>query len=188
VEHGATKGDFAGDLVLGFAKQQLARADQELLQIQSDLRKARLELEAAKAHEKGVSNGAPAKAGPATMRNALQDRIALLESTARLLQEEQERRRSEVVRQAVRGAQLGAQLDDVREDLGQIEELIKRVQNQELALDVQLNAPKREQLLEPAVIMHPSASTAGRTAAVALAGLLCGLFVLACLSLRVSLR
>jgi hypothetical protein len=183
---GATKDAAARDLALRFAKQQLERAEQELLQVHSDLRKARLELAAAKAHEKGAGDSATAKSAPATKSSAPQDRIALLDDTERALQKEVEDRRQQVVK----FANHGGQLDEVRWDLDQIEQLVKNLAAEEVALKLELDAPKSEQVLEKAVIERPAGPGAGRTAAAVLVVLVGALLAFACLSLRlrVSLR
>jgi polysaccharide biosynthesis transport protein len=48
----------------------------------------------------------------------------------------------------------GAKLDDLREDLGHVEELVKKLQGQEDALEVELTAPKRWELIEEAGVVH----------------------------------
>jgi hypothetical protein len=76
----------------------------------------------------------------------------------------------------------GGQLKVFREDLRHVEELIKKVAAEEAALEVELAAPKREQVLEPAVVPH-RATPPWRITTAGLAGLACALLTFACLAL-----
>jgi capsular exopolysaccharide synthesis family protein len=107
---------------------------------------AALKRELRPAFERAMRETAAAEISANTAR--LQRRIDFLIANKKVLDKEQQGQRQKIAEKMA----AGAALDDVKEDVAQIEELIKRVQNQELALDVQLNAPKREQLLEPAII------------------------------------
>lgn len=80
----------------------------------------------------------------------LQAKIAGLEGNAKYLQPEAERMRNRVQELAKNGTKL----DDLRDDLTQIEDLNKRIAAEESALNVELDAPKREHVLEPAVVTH----------------------------------
>jgi hypothetical protein len=117
--------------------------------------------------------------------SVLQARIAVLTESAAFFEKEATKLRTAIQERAANGAHLHM----LKENLGHIEDLVKRLAVEEAAQQVQLAAPKHEQVLEPAVVSHAGAGR-GRIAAAALAGLACALLAFACLSLRarVSLR
>jgi hypothetical protein len=181
---GAPPGDaVARALTLNFFHQQLLSGEQELVKVQSDLRKARLELEAAKARQKGPGDLAdPDQAAKVSDR---QRRVALLEGNVRALQSEAQRRREDIAAKLKHAAKL----DDVKEDLGHIEKLIQNIAAEELALQLELDAPKREKVLETALVTHVAAGP-GRLTTAAVVGLAFALaaFALVTFRVRVSVR
>jgi hypothetical protein len=163
--------------------------DEPLVQeLRKKVSEARAALEARKTDLRPTIRQALREQTAADLRariSRLQRKINFLAANKTALAKEQNERRQEIQKRM----QNGADLDDVREDLGQIENLVKQIAAEELALKLELDAPKREQVLEQAVIYHARAP-AGRMTTAALVGLACALlvFVGLALRLRVSLR
>jgi capsular exopolysaccharide synthesis family protein len=78
-----------------------------------------------------------------------------LESTEKMLQDQIASARARVAEVAKNGSRL----DDSRDDLSQIEDLNKKILGEELALNIEREAPKPERTLEPATITHAWSKT-----------------------------
>jgi capsular exopolysaccharide synthesis family protein len=107
----------------------------------------------------------------------LQGKVAGLRSNVEVLEPEAARLRNLVQERA----QHGANLDMFREEVAQTEALTRRLTQEETALEVELNAPKREQVLEPAVVAQgrTRSQQALMAAGAAAAGLALGLLAVA---------
>ncbi len=112
----------------------------------------------------------------------LQSKVEVLEKTVKFFEEDAARLANLIQKKVGHGAEL----DAFRENLVQVEELTKRIANEEMALEVELKAPKREQVLEKAVVTHARSKTRKYmlTLGAAAAGLALGLLAVAFLELR----
>ncbi|HEY7426057.1 MAG TPA: polysaccharide biosynthesis tyrosine autokinase, partial [Gemmataceae bacterium] len=110
-----------------------------------------------------------------TDSSILRGRIAGLEGTEKLLKSDVER-----LRTVVQGlADNGVELDDFRDEIAHIENLVKRLLGEETALNVELDAPTEFKVLEESQILH--AQTKSRKALM-IAGAVGGGFALALLA------
>jgi hypothetical protein len=173
-ELGSPRDAVARALTLNFFHQQLSNVDQELVKVRSDLRKAR--------QKEPGELADPDQAAKASDRRR---RVSLLEDNERALQSEAQRRREDIMAKQKHAAKM----DDVKEDLGQIEKLIQNIAAEEFALQLELDAPKREKVLETAIVTNVAAGP-GRLTTAALVGLAGALVVFALLTFRfrVSVR
>jgi capsular exopolysaccharide synthesis family protein len=112
----------------------------------------------------------------------LQSKVEVLEDSIAFYKSETERLQNLLQTRTKHGADL----DLFREDLSHIEKLNKRIIDEETALNVELDAPKREHVLEPAVIAAANSKSKRllMTYAAGMGGLALGLLAVALLEFR----
>jgi hypothetical protein len=150
--------------MLASLHRQVAMTEGELLTAQSQLRRARIELEVLRARENvGPEKGSEQDAAEAqdkaqerreakAQARRLETRIATLERTVQTLGPEVEH----LSKRLAELAKKGVRLDAFREDISHIEEMVKRFKAEQEALRVEVQAPARVAVLEEATVSRAS--------------------------------